>query len=218
MQKAIPQTQAMNAGCNVVVVSRRSDIHMSELTALIDKVERFTETFNWPLFGVVLTLLAIGLVNLYSAVSFWEETNAVSLFWNQMAWVGVGLLVMVAAIFFDYRVFKSLAITIYVLVLLLLMISIFFGSTVRGTHGWIQLGPFNLQPAELAKIAYILIAAKYFSDHPNPDGCGLLDLWQPFLFMFIPVALIIYQGDLGSSLFLICIFEILTDSHERDTI
>jgi len=46
MQKAIPQTQAMNAGCNVVVVSRRSDIHMSELTALIDKVERFTETFN----------------------------------------------------------------------------------------------------------------------------------------------------------------------------
>ena len=168
--------------------------------------QRFTETFNWPLFGVVLTLLAIGLVNLYSAVSFWEETNAVSLFWNQMAWVGVGLLVMVAAIFFDYRVFKSLAITIYVLVLLLLMISIFFGSTVRGTHGWIQLGPFNLQPAELAKIAYILIAAKYFSDHPNPDGCGLLDLWQPFLFMFIPVALIIYQGDLGSSLFLICIF------------
>jgi rod shape determining protein RodA len=98
------------------------------------------------------------------------------------------------------------AIVFYVAVCVLLLLALLLGASVRGTHGWLKLGPVALQPTEFAKIAYILLAARFFADHPNPEGYGLVDLWKPGLAMLVPFLLIVLQGDLGSSLFLILIF------------
>jgi len=169
-------------------------------------VRRTFEQFNWPLFAVTVALLIIGLVNLYSAVHFWGEGTTHGYFWSQLLWTGIGLIVMVFVMSFDYRVYYNIARPVYIIVCALLLLSLVMGNMVRGTHGWLKLGPFSLQPAEFAKLAYILVAARFFSDHPNPDGYSLRALWQPILFMTIPFGLIVMQGDLGSSLFLICIF------------
>ena len=169
-------------------------------------MQRFFEHFNWPLFGVTIALLVIGLINLYSAVHFWGEGVTHSYFWSQLVWTMIGLLVMFVVMASDYRIYYSVARPAYVIVCALLILSLVMGEMVRGTHGWLKLGPFSLQPAEFAKLAYILIAARFFSDHPNLDGYSLRSLWQPLLFMIIPFGLIVMQGDLGSSLFLICIF------------
>ncbi|MFA5810759.1 MAG: rod shape-determining protein RodA [bacterium] len=167
---------------------------------------KYTEGFNWPLATVVFLLLGIGLVNLYSAVYFWGEGGSTSLFWSQLVWSIIGVVLMFFVIISDYRVFQRMAVPFYAVVCVLLVLSIIMGSAIRGTHGWLKIGPFTLQPAEFAKIAYILIAAKFFSDHPSPDGYSLTDLWRPGLAMLVPFALIIMQGDLGTSLFLILIF------------
>ena len=106
----------------------------------------------------------------------------------------------------DYRIFYRVALPAYVVVCILLLLSVLVGTSVRGTHRWIGIGPFMIQPAEFAKIAYILVAAKFFSDHPNPDGYSLTDLWQPGLLMIIPLGLIMLQGDLGTSMFMMLIF------------
>jgi rod shape determining protein RodA len=170
-------------------------------------MERIFEKFNWPFFYVTAAIIVIGIVNLYSAVCFWgEEGPSMGLFWSQLVWMITGLVLMFFVSFIDYRVFHRLALYIYIAVNVLLLASLFFGKVVRGTSGWLQLGGFSMQPAEFAKIAFIMIAAKYYSDHPNPEGFSLKDLVKPALLMLIPFVLIILQGDMGSSLFLILIF------------
>ncbi len=167
---------------------------------------KHAESFHWSLAAVVMALLVIGLVNLYSAVYFWGEGDSTSLFWSQLIWSVIGVGLMSLVIISDYRIFQRIAIPAYVVVCALLLLSIIMGSAVRGTHGWLKIGPFNIQPVEFAKICYILVAARFFSEHPNPDGYGLFDLWKPGLAMLVPFGLIVLQGDLGSSLFLILIF------------
>ena len=167
---------------------------------------RYVEAFNWPLFGVMMALIIIGLVNLYSAVYFWGEEGALSIFWSQLVWTLIGIGAMAVVMSVDYRIYHRFARPAYVVACGLLLLSIMVGQAVRGTHGWLKLGPFSLQPAEFAKVAYILIAARFFADHPNPDGYTLLGLWRPAFLMLVPFILIVMQGDLGSSIFLVCIF------------
>jgi rod shape determining protein RodA len=171
-----------------------------------DLAKKFSEGFHWSMAAVAGAILVIGLINLYSAVYFWGEGGATSLFWSQLVWTLIGLVLMMAVVVSDYRVFYRAAIPAYVVVIALLILSLVLGEAVRGTHGWLKLGPFSLQPAELAKIVYILVAARFFADHPNPDGYSFVDLWRPALAMLIPFVLIVLQGDLGSSLFLLLIF------------
>jgi rod shape determining protein RodA len=68
----------------------------------------------------------------------------------------------------------------------------------NGVRAWIDLGPIDLQPTELAKIAWILVLADYLryrDDHRTLGG-----LFRPALITFIPIALIMQQPDLGSAL------------------
>lgn len=164
------------------------------------------EKFNWPLFSVTMAVVIIGLVNLYSAVYYWGEKGQSPLFWSQMIWMLIGLVLMFVTAFTDYRIFHRIAFHLYIAINILLIISVFFGKVVRGTSGWIQIGGFSFQPTEFAKLAMIIVLAKYFSDHPNPDGFGLKDMFKPALLMGVPFVLVILQGDMGSSLFFILIF------------
>ena len=169
-------------------------------------VRKLAENFNWSMGFVVVALISIGLVNLYSAVYFWGEGGSLALFWSQLLWTLIGLILMLLVAVSDYRVFHRFAIPINIMVCLLIAIALVMGATIRGTQGWLKIGPVSLQPAEFAKVAYIFIVARFFADHPNPDGYSLIDLWKPGLAMLIPFSLIVLQGDLGSSLFLILIF------------
>lgn len=169
---------------------------------------RFLQYFNWPFFGVLMALVTCGLINLYSATSLWADASGVQLFWAQLAAVGLGSFFMVICIFFDYRLFKEGATPLFILSLLLLLAALLFGPEIKGTRGWIRIGGLGLQPSEFAKLAYIFVAARYFSNNPSttPAGYGFSELWRPFLLMCLPFGLIVLQGDMGSSLFLIAIF------------
>lgn len=169
---------------------------------------KLISNFNWQLFGVICALIAIGLINLYSAVYYWGEGEGghLSLFWSQLLWMSIGLVLMVIISFIDYRVFHRLAMTFYVISVLLLLLSLLFGKDVRGTQGWLKLGFISLQPAEFAKVAYLFVLARYFTNNPNPDGYGFVELIKPLVLMLVPCSLIILQGDLGSSVFLVLIF------------
>jgi len=169
--------------------------------------KRWGIIIHWPLVVVLAVLLIISLSNLYSAVYGWGEgSSSLSLFWSQLMWISIGICVLLISSFLDYRALNTLAYPFYGIMVLLLIGSLFSGHTVRGTHGWLKLGPITLQPAEFAKIAYIFVAAKYFSKHSELDGHDTMSLAWPGLLMFLMFGLIVAQGDLGSSLFLICIF------------
>ncbi len=104
----------------------------------------------------------------------------------------------------DYRAVRLVAWPLFALslgLLIFLVLPFVPASVVRpinGVRAWIDLGPLDLQPTELVKITYVLVAADYFrfrSDHRTLTG-----LLVPALLMFVPVGLIMLQPDLGSAL------------------
>ncbi|MFW6099509.1 MAG: rod shape-determining protein RodA, partial [Thermodesulfobacteriota bacterium] len=64
------------------------------------------------------------------------------------------------------------------------------------------LGPVSFQPSEFAKIAVVLVLAKFFGERGGNREYRLRDLWQPFILIMIPCGLILKEPDLGSALFL----------------
>ena len=68
----------------------------------------------------------------------------------------------------------------------------------NGARAWIELGPIDFQPGELAKVAFVLVMADYLRYRQNHRT--ILGLIPPAAIAFIPAALITLQPDLGMAL------------------
>jgi rod shape determining protein RodA len=163
--------------------------------------------FDWTLIIAVLLVAGLGLVMIYSATHQKLEQELLDpgfYLKRQMIWfvVGIGAMALFATI--DYRVFRDFAPLIYMgtIVVLLAVISP-IGSSSRGTQAWFQLGPFQLQPSEFAKLAVILCLPAYVVQFR-----GEID-WNRIVAILIltavPIALIYLQPDLGTALVFIAI-------------
>jgi rod shape determining protein RodA len=122
---------------------------------------RLAQHFDWILFGLSLVVAGIGLVALYSAVTAGTQTGDKALFNKQLMWYGIGLSVMVVSFFVDYKYLDKFAPAIYVGTVVLLVLVRFFGVVGGGARSWLFLGPFNIQPSEIAKLTVIIILARY---------------------------------------------------------
>jgi rod shape determining protein RodA len=97
---------------------------------------------------------------------------------------------------------------------LLLLIIVFVSGVVRlGAQRWIRLAWFNFQPSEIVKLVMVIFLARYFSRKSADDMSLKVNrygifraLILPFLFVAVPVFLIIEQPDLGSGVIVMCIF------------
>jgi rod shape determining protein RodA len=159
---------------------------------------RLVQNFDWLLLALVVIVCGIGIVNLYSAG--YNRGEGTPLFIKQIYWLAVGLGVMFVTLIYDYRHLEKLSYPIYILTILLLVAVMFGGKVVAGSRRWLPMGPFSFQPAELAKIAIILVLATYFSRRPRLADMRLKDLIVPMVLVLIPVGLIIKQPDLGSGI------------------
>ncbi len=156
--------------------------------------------FHWPLFAVVLFLMAAGLLNLYSASST-GAGDASHFFRSQMLFAFLGLGLMASMMTFHYRHLLAWALPVYLGAMVLLAAVVVFGKTMGGQKNWLVYGWFRLQPSELAKIAVILMLSRYFYRHAKPEGFSLKDLFVPLGILALPMALILAVKDVGSALF-----------------
>ncbi len=163
---------------------------------------RLAQHFDWILFGLSLVVAGIGLVALYSAVTAGTQTGDKALFNKQLMWYGIGLSVMVVSFFVDYKYLDKFAPAIYVGTVVLLVLVRFFGVVGGGARSWLFLGPFNIQPSEIAKLTVIIILARYYSRVPTANGYTLRELIKPILMTVAPFALISLQPDLGTAILL----------------
>lgn len=155
---------------------------------------------NWSLLGLSLVLFGIGVLNLYSASTLRVVTGLEldSYFNKQLIWGGGGLAVMFACLLIDYRHFKAVSWPFFFLSLILLVGVSLVGKTIYGAKRWLDLGFFNLQPTELAKIAVLILAARLLA---RMEGrLGWINLGKALLVGLVPAALIVRQPDLGSAL------------------
>ena len=74
------------------------------------------------------------------------------------------------------------------------------GHTGMGAQRWINLGFFKLQPSELMKLAIVLQLARYFSNTPLEEIRTIRGIIVPIIIVAVPVAFIMIQPDLGTSL------------------
>jgi rod shape determining protein RodA len=133
---------------------------------------------------------------------------------KQLIYVGMGLLACLAMTVPRYRLLGALswglyAIIIAMLVFLLLpFVPTWLVRPRNGARGWIDLGQFDLQPSELAKIAWVLTIAWYLRFRKNHRT--LRGLLPPAIITGVPVALITLEPDLGNAvLFIPALFAIL---------
>jgi rod shape determining protein RodA len=159
---------------------------------------RLVQNFDWLPLVLVMLICGIGIVNLFSAG--YNRGEGTPLFVKQLYWLAVGLGVLVLTLIYDYRHLEKLSFPLYIISILLLVGVMYGGKMVSGSRRWLAMGPLSFQPAELAKIAIILVLATYFSQRPRLEALRLQDLIIPLVLVMIPVGLIIKQPDLGSGI------------------
>jgi rod shape determining protein RodA len=123
---------------------------------------------------------------------------------RQSAFGGIGLVVMAAFAFVDYRRWRRFAPVIYlgILVVLALVLS-GLGEERMGAQRWFQLGPFQFQPPEVAKVGMIIVLAAYLS--LRSGELVLRHLLVAIGLAVVPVGLVVLQPDLGTALVFVAI-------------
>jgi rod shape determining protein RodA len=165
---------------------------------------RFFSNFDWTLLGLTLAVAALGLANLYSASHAGGETGAAYV--RQAWWLGIGLVVMFAVALPDYRLLETYAYPLYACSLLFLVWVLVFGRTVSGSQRWILLGGLSFQPSELAKIALVVVLARFFVGGQPGQAYTLRDLLLPLGLLALPFLLVALEPDLGTALLMVSIF------------
>ena len=149
-----------------------------------------------PLLFGVLVLSGFGLVALYSAGG--RDTDLVIRQAIRLA-IGFGLMFVVAQI--APRRFSFWAPSLYLISVALLGMVLVLGETAQGAQRWLRVGPVGFQPSELAKLTVPLMVVWFISKGDLPPR-----LWRIVLGGFltlVPVALVIRQPDLGTSLLIV---------------
>lgn len=123
------------------------------------KKKRQHGVMDYYLFAVIITLLAFGLVMVFSASAanaYYEYGNSYEYVFSQLKWAVIGMAVMLFLAGFDYhRLAKLSPIVLGVTVLLLLAVLV-VGVEVKGAKRWLGVGGMTMQPSEMAKFAVIL--------------------------------------------------------------
>ena len=147
-------------------------------------------------------LLLLGLLMVYSTTN---TDSGVSLLMRQGLFALVGLTGMFFLALYDYRGLKKLTPWLYLGVVAALLFVYFFGPAVRGSARWIDLGFFRLQPAEFAKLAMVIVMAK-FLDQQGEKLKNFRYIVLSAVYLAIPTVLILIEPDLGSSLIVFAVW------------
>lgn len=157
---------------------------------------------------VAVVLSAIGVALNYSATWRILEFNGqdpATFAKRQVLFVVIGIAVMLAAAFLDYRLYRDFANSAYLVVMLALVGVLFFGVERNGARAWYELPgqTFQIQPAEFAKVAVIVALAAFVA---NQGGhLRLITLSNAYLMLAVPLGLIYLQPDLGTMLVFVAI-------------
>jgi len=158
---------------------------------------------DFILITVTLTLLAVGLIMVYSASAVWADYKFDDSFYfvkRQMLFAGVGIIAMFFLMNVDYWSWRTWAkvMLIVCFVLLLLVLIPGIGTVRNGSRSWIGVGAFSIQPSEFMKLAMIIFLAKYLSINQKNITSFKNGLLPSLLLVFTAFGLIMLQPDLGT--------------------
>lgn len=160
-------------------------------------------TIDRTLVITILLLIIFGVLNLYSAGQTDVPTQSIGVWKRQLVWLLIGGVACYLMFRTSPRLLEWAAPWVYALALLLLAVTLVIGTgqgTAASTKSWISIGGHQLgQPAELAKVAVVLMLARYLSSRREAP-ISMRELIMPCLIAGVPFLLVLKQPDLGSAL------------------
>ena len=162
-----------------------------------------TGAIDRQLLWVSLALVTFGLLTLYSAGQTDVPTEAAGVWYRQFFWFVIGVFAGWMVFHVSLRLLEWLALPLYGFALLLLVVVLVVGTgagTAQSSHSWLAIGGHRIgQPSEFAKVATVLMLARYLSGRREPPR-SLRDLVWPGLIVGVPFLLVLKQPDLGSAI------------------
>ncbi len=156
------------------------------------------------LLAVVATLLAVGVIMIYSTTAFNHASDPTYKLRKQLLWVTIGVVCMILAWHTDYRLYARYRKLILAgaVAMLLCVYMPGLGREINGAHRWLRIGSLSIQPSELAKIAVIIYVSATILE--------LEDRVKSFTRGFLPLAaaigfvalLVLVEPDFGTGTFI----------------
>jgi rod shape determining protein RodA len=122
-----------------------------------------------------------------------------SVFWRQLIWAIIGYGGLVAASRIPLRHIDNLSAVPWLVSLVLLLLVPMIGPVISGARRWLVFGPVRLQPAEMAKVACIILNASLLARGVDSQRKSLAT-GATLILTAIPALLVMQQPDLGTSL------------------
>lgn len=140
---------------------------------------RSAQNFDWLLLGLTVLLVGLGLGNLLSATHAGGGEGMAPEMRRQLTALAVATVALIAAVAIDYRRLQRMALLVYVGTVVLLLATLVFAPVIRGSQGWLVLGPLRIQPSELARIGLVLALARWFARNPPDRSAGCASCGSP---------------------------------------
>lgn len=152
---------------------------------------------------VTFTLLAVGLMMVYSASAVMADYNFKDSFFfakRQMLFAGLGILAMFFIMNIDYWTWRTWAKVLLIICFVLLLVVLIPGVGIlrNGSRSWIGVGAFSIQPSEFMKLAMIAFLAKFLSENQKLITSFKQGLGPSLLLVFTAFGIIMLQPDLGT--------------------
>jgi rod shape determining protein RodA len=158
----------------------------------------------------VIILLTLGILFIYSSSITSSGTLISGEYIRQIIWAGAGVSAALFISMINYRRFYDLAFYIYLVSLVPLLYTSIFGRVVHNSR-WLRIGSLGIQASEFAKIAVIIILARYLADTKRNSN-SFMRFFISCILVFIPMGIVLIQPDLGTSLVFIAILITMTFS------
>ena len=169
------------------------------------QVEISAEKYDKPLLIITMVLLSIGTVMVFSSsadISLDKFGSSSFYFSKHLMRVFLGLIIMVIAMFIDFRLLKKIAAPLLILssILLLLTKLVFIFQGNHNPARWLYIGPFTLQTSDLARFSIIIYLASYIDRRRDGVRDYLNGFLPPMIMTSIVMSLIIIQPDYSTAI------------------
>ena len=152
----------------------------------------------------VLILLLLGVLFIYSSGINSDGELVSNEYQRQIIWASIGLVVAIVLSYINYRRFYNFSLYIYIISLVPLLYTLFFGHVIYNAARWLRIGSIGIQMSEFVKIAVIIFLARFLAD-TDRNRESLSRFIISCVIVFIPMGIVLLQPDLGTALVYIAI-------------
>lgn len=156
----------------------------------------------------ILTLLGLGVIMVASASTIAgltrikDHPDAFYFIKRQLVYAFLGIIGLIFMMNFDYHRLRRFTAPLIVAAPVLLLLVLLLGQKILGARRWINLGFFNLQGSEFAKLALVMVLAHYLAELGDGVRRFFTGIALPLLFTGILAGLIMAEPDMGTTIVL----------------